>query len=191
MRYFDSLFTMPDIETDRLLIRRLNIHDAPAMYSYMQRPEVAEHVLWEAHTSISDTKAYIRYMLRKYRLGEPASWGIEWKESGEVIGTIGYMWHNSEHSSVELGYSLNNEYWNHGIMTEALQAVIDYTFRIKMLNRIEAQHETRNPASGRVMQKCGMAKEGTLRSRLCNKGEYVDVDLYAILRSDYMRSLAQ
>lgn len=189
MRYIDSLFTMPEIETDRLLLRRLNIRDAAAMYSYMQREKVAQYVLWAAHTSISDTRAYIRYMLRKYRLGDPASWGIEWKESGEIIGTIGYMWHNPEHSSVELGYSLNDEYWNAGVMTEALSAVIDYTFRVKMINRIEAQHEVRNPASGRVMQKCGMVKEGTLRSRLYNKGEYVDVDLYAILRGDYLRRL--
>lgn len=189
MRYFETVFTMPDIETDRLLLRRLTIHDAPAMYEYMQRPKVAQHVLWEAHTSISDTKAYIRYMLRKYRLGDPASWGIEWKETGEIIGTIGYMWHNPEHSSVELGYSLNDEYWNAGIMTEALSAVIRYSFLKRNINRIEAQHETRNPASGRVMQKCGMQKEGTLRSRLCNKGEFVDVDLYAILRDEYLNSL--
>ena len=189
MRYFDTLFTMPDIETDRLLLRKLTIRDATAMYEYMQRPNVAQYVLWEAHTSISDTRAYIRYMLRKYRLGDPASWGIAWKPTGNIIGTIGYMWHNVEHSSVELGYSLNDEYWNAGIMTEALHAVIDYTFRQKRINRIEAQHETRNPASGRVMQKCGMQREGTLRARLCNKGEYVDVDLYAILRNDYLSSL--
>jgi ribosomal-protein-alanine N-acetyltransferase len=53
------------------------------------------------------------------------------------------------------------------------------------LNRIEAMHETSNPASGKVMQKCGMKLEGTMRSKLFNKGKYVDVDLYAILRREF------
>lgn len=72
-------------------------------------------------------------------------------------------------------------------MTEALEAVIRYGFRRLNLNRLEAQHETTNPASGAVMRKCHMCKEGTLRSRLFNKGKYVDVDLYAILRRDFNR----
>ena len=66
-------------------------------------------------------------------------------------------------------------------------AVIRYGFEDMGLNRIEAQHETTNPASGAVMRHCHMLKEGTLRSRLFNKGHYVDVDLYAILRKDYYR----
>ena len=70
-------------------------------------------------------------------------------------------------------------------MTEALKAVIGHGFMGMNLNRIEAQHETTNPASGAVMRKCGMRHEGTLRQRLYNKGRYVDVELYAILRSEY------
>ena len=70
-------------------------------------------------------------------------------------------------------------------MTEALREVIRYGFLGLRLNRIEAQHETGNPASGAVMRKCGMAKEGTLRQRLFNKGKYVDVDMYSILRGDF------
>ncbi|MDO4357636.1 MAG: GNAT family N-acetyltransferase [Clostridia bacterium] len=186
MWFSDSLFVMPEIETDRLLLRRLCIRDAQAMYEYTCHEAVARHVLWEAHRSISDTRNYIRYMMRKYRLGDPASWGIEYKPTGAIIGTIGYMWHNPDHASVEVGYSLNDAYWNLGIMTEALSAVIRYSFTKMHINRIEAQHETSNPASGRVMQKCGMRHEGTLRSRLRNKGNYVDVELYAILRSDYL-----
>ena len=69
-------------------------------------------------------------------------------------------------------------------MTEALGRVIAYTFEAMDINRIEAQHELDNPASGRVMEKCGMRKEGVLRQRLYNKGHFVDVALYAIVRSD-------
>ena len=182
----DSYMYMPALETPRLRIRRMTMQDAADIYGYSRDPEVARHVLWDAHRSIGDSRAYLRYMLRRYRQRDPASWGIEWKETGEIIGTIGFMWIQSDNSAAEVGYSLARNYWNRGIMTEALKAVIDYGFGRLNLNRIEAQHETTNPASGAVMRKCGMVHEGTLRQRLYNKGRYVDVELYAILRKDYM-----
>ena len=72
------------------------------------------------------------------------------------------------------------------VMTEALSAVIAYTFNKLRVNRIEAQYELDNPASGAVMKKCGMTYEGTLRQRLYNKGRYVDVGLCSILKSEYV-----
>ena len=185
MIYTDEFTYMPEINTPRLRLRRLTMRDAMDIYRYSRDVEVARHVLWEAHRSIGDSRSYLRYMLRRYRNHEPASWGIEWKDTGEIIGTIGFMWIQSDNASAEVGYSLSRSCWNRGIMTEALGAVIRHGFRSMNLNRIEAQHETTNPASGAVMRKCGMKKEGTLRQRLYNKGRYVDVDLYAILRSDY------
>ena len=187
MLYADMLIYMPDLVTPRLRLRRLTMRDAQDIYRYSRDPDVARHVLWEAHRSIGDSRAYLRYMLRRYRSHEPASWGIEWAETGRIIGTIGFMWIQQENSAAEVGYSLAKEFWNRGIMTEALNAVLRYGFDTLNLNRIEAQHEVTNPASGAVMRKCHMLREGTLRSRLFNKGRYVDVDLYAILRKDFLR----
>lgn len=175
---------MQELHTQRLLIRRLAMRDAADLFDYCRDPEVARHVLWDAHLSISESRAYIRYMLKKYRMGEPSSWGIEHLASGRVIGTIGYMWYQRDNNSAEVGYSLSRKYWNQGLMTEALKAVIDYSFDTLKLHRVEAQHELANPASGAVMKKAGMRYEGTLRGRLYNKGKYVDVALYAILSSD-------
>ena len=181
----EMFFTMPPIETDRLLLRRLEMGAAQVIFDYGRDPEVARHVLWDAYESVSECRSYIRSMQRRYRMGDPASWGIVLKATGRVVGTIGYMWHQEDHSSVEVGYSLARTLWNRGLMTEALRAVIAYSFDELHLNRVEAQHELTNPASGEVMKKCGMLREGTLRQRLRNKGRYVDVALYAILRDDY------
>lgn len=183
----DMLIYMPELRTPRLRLRKMTMRDAQDIYRYSRDPEVARHVLWDAHRSIGDARAYLRYMLRRYRSHEPSSWGIELAETGRIIGTIGFMWVQQDNNAAEVGYSLAREYWNRGIMTEALRAVIRYGFEDMGLNRIEAQHETTNPASGAVMRHCHMLKEGTLRSRLFNKGHYVDVDLYAILRKDYNR----
>ena len=187
MIYTDSYVYMPTLNTHRLRLRRLTMRDASDIYRYSRDPQVALHVLWDAHRSIGESRSYLRYMLRLYRNHEPASWGIEWKQTGQIIGTIGFMWIQSDNASAEVGYSLSREYWNMGIMTEALKAVIRHGFGSMNLNRIEAQHETGNPASGAVMRKCGMRHEGTMRQRLYNKGRYVDVELYAILRGDLKR----
>lgn len=169
----------------RLHLRKLTMRDAEDMFEYSRDPRVAEHVLWDAHTSVSDTKSYIRYMLRKYRNGEPSSWGIALNSDDRVIGTIGFMWIQPENAAAEVGYSLARAQWNHGYMTEALRTILKYAFREMGLNRVEAIHEVTNPASGAVMRKCGMTKEGTLISKVYNKGKYQDVDLYAILRKDF------
>lgn len=184
----DCLFDdMPRLETPRLILRRLEMRDAPDLFNYSRDPQVAKHVLWDAQTSVSEARAYVRYMLRRYRAGEPASWGIEEKETGRVVGTIGYMWYQRDNNACEVGYSLARRRWNRGYMTEALAEVLRFSFEELGVHRVEAQHEVENAASGAVMRKCGMRKEGTLRGRLYNKGRYVDVDLYAMLREDYAR----
>lgn len=158
--------------------------DAQDIFAYSRDPEVTRHVLWDPHRSIHDSRAYLRYILRQYKANEPSSWGIELREEQRLIGTIGFMWWNREYRSAEIGYSLSRAYWNKGLMTEALRAAIGFGFGEMQLHRIEAQHETSNPASGRVMEKAGMRKEGILRGRLINKGKFVDVALYAVLRGD-------
>ena len=183
----DMMIYMPELATPRLRLRKLTMRDAQDIYRYSRDAEVARHVLWDAHRSIGESRAYLRYMIRRYRAHEPASWGIEYAATGQIIGTIGWMWIQRDNASAEVGYSLARDFWNRGIMTEALRAVIAHGFKSMNLNRIEAQHETTNPASGAVMRKCGMTHEGTLRQRLYNKGKYVDVDLYAILKQDHKK----
>lgn len=180
-----GLFAMPTLETERLILRRITMRDAKDIFAYSKDPEVARHVLWSAQKDLSEAKDYCRFMIRRYHSDQPSSWGIIEKATDRLVGTIGYMDYNEENNSVEIGYSLARWLWNGGYMTEALKRVIEYTFTAMEINRIEAQHELDNPSSGRVMEKCGMIKEGILRQRLCNKGKYVDVALYAILQSDY------
>lgn len=179
-----GMFSMPDIQTDRLILRRMTMKDAQDIFEYSRDADVARHVLWNAQKNVSEAKDYVRFMLKLYRDDLPSSWGIIDRASGRLIGTIGYMAYSEDNASVEIGYSLAKWMWGKGIATEALRAVIDYTFDTMDVNRIEAQHELDNPASGRVMKKCAMTKEGVLRQRLYNKGRFVDVALYSILRGD-------
>lgn len=187
-QYRDVFSHLPPLETPRLLLRPLKMSDSQDVFAYSRDPEVARHVLWDAHETIGQTRAYLRYILKQYRNGEPSTYGIVLKDTGRVVGTIGFMWLNTENRSTEIGYSLARSCWNRGLMTEAVRAVLGMAFDTLKLHRVEAQHETDNPASGRVMLKAGMRREGTMRGRLWNKGKFVDVEVYAILREDWHAS---
>ena len=178
-------YRLPVLETADLILRKPAGKDAKDIFSYASDPEVARYVLWDPHRSVSETRAFVRFLRNRIRAGFPSSWVVVLKETGTVIGTIGFIWYSDENRSAEIGYSFSRKYWNRGYATQALKAVVDAVFTSLPLNRLEAQHDLRNPASGRVMEKCGLRQEGVLRSRIVNKGEYVDVALYAILRSDW------
>ena len=183
--YCQSVFSaLPVLETRRLRLRPLCMRDEKDMFRYASDPEVSRHVLWDTHETPRQTRSALRSALRQYRSGAPGSFAIERRSDRRMIGTIGFMWINCDHRSAEVGYSLARDCWNQGYATEALGAVLRFAFGTLKLNRVEAMHEVDNPASGRVMEKCGMTCEGTLRSRVYNKDHFSDVRLYAILRDD-------
>lgn len=186
MQFYQTVFSsLPVLATPRLRLRPLSMRDEKDMFRYASDPAVSRHVLWDTHESPRETRAFLRAAIRQYRTGAPASFAIERLSDRRMIGTIGFMWLNTDHRSAEVGYSLARDCWNQGYCTEALRAVLRFGFDTLRLNRIEAQHETDNPASGRVMEKAGMRCEGTLRQRVFNKGRYSDVKLYAALRRDF------
>ena len=178
-------YRLPTLETVDLILRKPAMKDAGDIFRYASDPEVARYVLWEPHRSPAETRSFVRFLRSRIRAGYPSSWVVVLKKTGAVIGTIGFIWYSETNRSAELGYSFSREHWNHGYATQALGAVIDAAFSSLPLNRLEAQHDVRNPASGRVMEKCGLRQEGILRDRIVNKGEYVDAALYAILRADW------
>ncbi len=173
---------LPVLETPDLILRPFQMRDAEDLYSWCSDPEVARYVLWDPYRSPADARDYLRAMLRRYRQGAPGSWAMEDRHSGHVIGSIGVMGINVEYKSAEIGYSMSRAYWNRGLMTQALSAVLRTLFETLGLHRVEGQCDIRNPASGRVMEKSGMIREGVLRDRIYNKGEYVDTVLYAAVQ---------
>jgi RimJ/RimL family protein N-acetyltransferase len=111
---------------------------------------------------------------------------ITHREKGFLIGGIGLNNINKEHENAELGYWIGKPYWGKGYCTEAARTVLKYGFEVMRLNRIHANHYTRNPASGRVMQKIGMKHEGHLRQHVKKWGKFEDSEVYGILRSEYL-----
>lgn len=113
------------------------------------------------------------------------NWSLELKDIGEIIGQISLVDLNEKYLSCEVAFTIGRSFWNKGLTTEGLNAIINYLFNEVGMNRIEARHNTLNIASGVVMQKVGMKFEGILRQVEINKhGEFYDLAVYSILKSD-------
>jgi ribosomal-protein-alanine N-acetyltransferase len=177
----------PTIETDRLLLRPLTMADEEAVYSYGRDPEVTKYMSFETHNSIEDSRTFLRLVATQYANHEPSSLGIIFKEKNLLIGSIGYLNWSNDHKRIEIGYVLLRDYWNKGIISEAVKALVDYLFDKSDLVRIEARCLKENTASARVMEKIGMQCEGILRKQLFAKGEYHDMKIYSILRDEWRR----
>ncbi|MBQ9197489.1 MAG: GNAT family N-acetyltransferase [Clostridia bacterium] len=174
----------PDLHTRRLRLRRYRSEDFLMMFNnWAGDPEVAKYVSWGPHASPEVTKGLVEMWVEGYESPTVYRWGIE--KEGELIGDISVVRWREEEESCEIGYCLCRRFWNQGIMTEALDRVIAYLIDTVGFHRVMLCHDTRNPASGRVMQKCGLRMEGVFRGeRKRRDGSWMDVAYYAILAED-------
>jgi ribosomal-protein-alanine N-acetyltransferase len=184
-----SVFSnLPELETERLLLRKMRLDDAEALFAYASDPEVTRYVPWDTHRSMEDSESFLGFATEGYERGDFGGWGVVLKDDGVFIGTCGIdVGYAPEHARAELGYVLSRKHWGKGLMPEAVRAVIRFSFGRMGLNRVEARCIAENTASARVMEKAGMTYEGTLREREFIKGAYRDMKLYSILRREYRR----
>jgi ribosomal-protein-alanine N-acetyltransferase len=176
------------IETERLVLRKFNLSDAQDMFdNWVNNSAVCKYLTWEPHGNIEVTKDVIKSWLTEYETGEAYNWVIELKGEQKAVGSVTVIAMSQKHQSCELGYCLGENYWDKGIMTEAVKTVISFLFEKVGLHRIQAQYDTQNMASGKVLEKSGMKLEGTLRHRRIRKdGSRADGNIVAILYDDWM-----
>jgi ribosomal-protein-alanine N-acetyltransferase len=173
------------LETERLVLRPPDLADAPAIQRLAGAREVALNTLMIPHP-YPDGAA--EAWITKPRTQDEINFVITLRNGGDLAGGMGLIVHR-EHLRAEIGYWIGVPYWGRGYATEAGRAVVRYAFESLGLNRVFAEHFTRNGASGRVLQKLGMRHEGSLRRHLVKWGESIDVEVYGILREDWSSSL--
>lgn len=174
------------LETDRLRMRPLALADALEVFAYARDPEVARTLTWEPHASLADSERFVQSVLEAYERDEAAPWALVLKETGRVVGTLGFGSWSKRHKNAEIGYALAREHWNRGLMTEAVEAALRFGFTQMGLHRIEARCLPENRASARVLEKNGMRREGTLRDAMFVKGAFRTLHVYAILRNEWL-----
>jgi RimJ/RimL family protein N-acetyltransferase len=142
--------------------------------------------LWGPNTE-QETKEYIRAVLA-WRLDDPRKnilLGIVRKDSGDLIGSAGLFRSDGDATEAEVGYSLQTDHWGNGYATEAARAMIDFGFREWHLHRVHARCDPENLGSVRVLEKCGMRREGHFRKVAMVKGEWRDRLIYAVLEEEW------
>jgi len=173
------------IETDRTVLRRFTTDDAEYMFkNWAGDDAVTKYLTWPTHSGADESRRVIRMWEEKYGSPDNYQWCIELKSTKEAIGSISAVDVNEKLNAVEIGYCIGREFWGRGITTEALGALIEFFFEKVKVNRIAAKHDLNNPASGRVMQKCGLIKEGTLRQAGFNNTGVCDLVIYGLVKAD-------
>ncbi len=179
---------MLPIETSRLILRELAASDLPSVISYYCDPEVTAHMVWGPVNTPEDAANYLNWAIACQNAQPRRTWelAVTLRGTGEVIGSVELEISNAAHQEGEIGYLLARAHWGRGYATEAARAITAFGFDQLGLHRIWATCSPANPGSARVLQKCGMAREGHLRAhRLLKDGTWRDSLLYAVLENEY------
>lgn len=148
------------MELQQIIIRPWQESDAAALYKYASHPEVGPRAGWPPHKSVEESLEFIRTIF-----SNPTTWAIVLKETGEAMGCIGYLEKGNSNlplndDEAEVGYWIGYPYWNQGLCTQALAWLVEYCFEVKHLHCLWGDYYVDNPASGRVMEKCGFVDTG-------------------------------
>ncbi|MEM6784576.1 MAG: GNAT family protein [Bacteroidota bacterium] len=177
------------IETERLRLRPVGEPDADAIQAAASAFEVADTMISIPHPyPHGEALRYVRTRITERSDGYAEVFAVEQASNGAFSGLIEVRDIDREHDQAELSFWLAPAAWGRGYMSEIVQAILRYGFESLSLNRLYAYHMTRNPASGRVLEKNGFHREGTLRQRVRKWGKREDVALWAILADDWRAS---
>lgn len=172
----------PLLTTARLKLRKPRIDDAQAIFeTYAQDPEVTRYVTWKPHESIAMTEEFLRDAVAAWEGDERFVWAITEIDDDAPIGGIDAR---VEGHRVEIGYVIARPYWGKGYATEATRAIVEHATASPEISRVWAMCIVDNSASSRVLEKCGMEKEGRLRRFIVfpNLGDEArDVYVYSVV----------
>ncbi len=176
------------IETERLQLRPFGLEDAEAMYrNWASDAEVTKFLTWKPYESVEESRKTIEDWYGKREEKEFYQWAVVYKEAGEPVGSVSATRVDNDTESVTIGYCIGRAWWGKGITVEALKALIAFFFEEVGVHCMNACHDPRNPNSGKVMKKCGMAYEGTWRAGGINNQGICDESWYSILKEEYCR----
>ncbi len=173
----------PTLRSDRLILRPFTVADAPLVQRICGDPAIADTTLNVPHPYEDGmAEAWIATHEPAWEAGELATFAVTTLAS-ELVGAVG-LHLEPQHRRAELGYWVAVPHWGQGYATEAAATLVTWGFDLLDLQRIHAAHFTRNPASGRVMQKIGMTFEGIARQHMLKNDRWEDLARYAIVRGD-------
>lgn len=175
---------LPTLKTARLTLRPFEDRDAADVQRLAGEYEIALNTLTVPHPYPDGAaERWIDFQREELEKGALHNFAID---DGQLAGSMGLMMKGD--GIAEIGYWIGKPFWGRGYASEAAAELIRYGFEECGLHRIFAGYFSRNPASGRILEKLGMQYEGTLRHHICKWGEYLDVVYYGLLRDEWRSS---
>lgn len=175
----------PIIETERLILRKMNLSDVDDVLKVYGDHKVAKYDWFEPFETKEMAIKLINHVNKEFEEQEEITWGVVRKEEGSIIGYCCLGDFEDDARRSEIGYGLRSDEWNKGYGTEILKALVKFGFEDMNLNRIEAFVTPGNDASIRLLKKVGFLQEGIVRERDLIKGKLEDGVIMAMLKSDY------
>lgn len=172
----------PDIKTSRLLLRKMAPDDAAALLFLRSDDTVMQYIDREKTKSVEEATAFIEKINTSIDNNESIMWAIALQDKPEtMIGTICFWNIAAAHYRAEVGYMLHPDFWNKGLMKEALLAVIDFGFNEMKLHSIEGRINPENAVSGILLEKTGFIREAYYKEDFYFRGKFIDTAVYSLL----------
>ena len=175
----------PTLHTARLRLRPFTDADADALYALHSDAHVLRY--WDSPPWSEPARAerFIAACREMAEDGTGARPAIDRVSDGAFIGWIGLTRWNPDYRSASLGYCLTEAAWGQGYATEGARALLQWAYDTLDLNRVQAEADTRNVASARVLEKMGFVHEGTLREDCIVNGDVSDSWVFGLLRREW------
>lgn len=169
----------PNIETNRLILRRYNEIDLDAFYEILHDERLHTYIPFPDLTKEEELK-YIKNCMAEVEESKYEKWSIVLKNGNITIGNISVNTVNKKHNYCNVGYVVRYDYWGKGYASEALEAVSNYLLNDRNYYLVECSCNELNKQSSKVMLKAGFKKDGYIQNRRLNKdGTYSGVEYYS------------
>jgi RimJ/RimL family protein N-acetyltransferase len=182
-----SLPAFGPLATPRLVIREVRYPDLDDLFEVNGDREVTRLLPYATWQSREDGEAWFKRMTALAEGGNARQLVVVRKDDDKVIGTLLLFNFAPVSARLELGYVLGRTHWGRGLMCEALRSVCAHAFGSLGIRRLEAEVNSSNVASMRLLRALGFVHEGTLRKRWIAKGEAYDTDMYGLLAEEWSR----
>ncbi len=173
------------LETERLILRPLQAADAAGLLALYAQPEVTEYTEIITMTEEDQARRWIEGLEAMRRAGQGIRWGVFDRESGSLIGTVGFHHWDRTRRRAEVSYDLSPRWWGQGYMREAMQVVLQFGFERLNLHRIEALVDPADTRSQNLLSGLGFQLEGVLRDHDYLKGRFQDDMVFALLEGEW------
>lgn len=172
----------PTIKTDRHLLRQFAESDLENVFKALSHPDIIKYYGVSYETPVA-TKEQMKFFADLEKNETGIWWAVCSSDNKTFYGAGGLNNLSREHKKAEIGFWLLTEFWGQGIMQEVIPLICNYGFDQLNLHRIEAQVETENINSKKVLEKLNFTHEGTLRDYEIKNGKFISLDIYAIIGS--------